>query len=295
MSLTTFLKRPEVTAILKPLRPKFPRNLKAELKAPPGSDRHALVGTAFDYLLRFELQRRLSDAVVRRWAAEDAELLVGLVPDQLPPGDLREAPDFDPGDIEDRVQTVLKDAREGVDEYVRASDPSTSQRIRAVTEALFLAKLDAVARRNFLDPRFDDSRDLLRDEDVDDLLRLLEIAPCDHLIRPGRLFLNPDFGNASTALGGADADIIADDRLIEIKVVTKSEVTVEILDQLLGYFLLARRHRAETSTFPSIEHVGIYFARHAHLWTMAVSQWTGRPDFAKTEDSFWSLARTTTV
>lgn len=43
---------------LKVVRPPPPRALGVPLLIPPRSNRHWLIGTAFDYLLRFELQRR---------------------------------------------------------------------------------------------------------------------------------------------------------------------------------------------------------------------------------------------
>ncbi|HLQ26261.1 MAG TPA: hypothetical protein VK138_10330 [Acidiferrobacterales bacterium] len=72
MSLTSFLDMPEVTAKIKPLRPKLPRKIAAPLKAEPRSNRYMLVGTAFDYFLRFELQRRAPHAIAERWVAEHA-------------------------------------------------------------------------------------------------------------------------------------------------------------------------------------------------------------------------------
>lgn len=67
MSLTSFLDLPEVVAKVKPLRPKPPRKIDAPLRAQPRSNRYTMIGTAFDYLLRFELQRRAPHAVVSRW------------------------------------------------------------------------------------------------------------------------------------------------------------------------------------------------------------------------------------
>lgn len=58
MSLTRFLKMPDVAAKTMVLRPKLPRKIPAALQVEPRSARHMMVGTAFDYLLRFEIQRR---------------------------------------------------------------------------------------------------------------------------------------------------------------------------------------------------------------------------------------------
>ncbi len=60
MSLLSFISLPDVAAKIKPLRPRLSRTIPAELRAKPRSNRYMTVGTAFDYLLRFELQRRAS-------------------------------------------------------------------------------------------------------------------------------------------------------------------------------------------------------------------------------------------
>ena len=71
MSLTTFLEQPDVMAMMKPLRPTLPRKIDAPLKVEPRSNHYMMVGRAFDYLLRFELQRRAPHTMTRAWVAED--------------------------------------------------------------------------------------------------------------------------------------------------------------------------------------------------------------------------------
>src|SRR4051794_1407009 len=72
MSLTSFLKMRDVADKVKPLRPKLPRKIDVPLRIEPRSNRYPMVGTAFDYLLRFELHRRAPHAVTERWIAERA-------------------------------------------------------------------------------------------------------------------------------------------------------------------------------------------------------------------------------
>ena len=42
-----------------------------EMAAPPLTENFSLVGTAFDYLLRFYIERQNPKAVTRKWVAED--------------------------------------------------------------------------------------------------------------------------------------------------------------------------------------------------------------------------------
>jgi hypothetical protein len=68
--------------------------------------------------------------------------------------------------------------------------------------------------------------------------------------------LNPSFGDASVRLGGADADLVVDGRLIDIKSKEVAEIERVEFWQLLGYTL------ADADDSLSIQEVGIYFSRH---------------------------------
>src|SRR5205823_4255522 len=73
-------------------------------------------------------------------------------------------------------------------------------------------------------------------------------------------------GESSRLVGGADADLVIDGMLIDVKTVKNFELTRDQFNQLMGYFALhelsgfnsGRRKQAITA-------VAIYFARHAHL------------------------------
>src|SRR5580700_2304097 len=71
MSLKRFVQRPEVCKRLSVFRPTTSRSLGA-IRVAPRSKNPQLVGTAFDYLLRFELGRRVKFAEVSPWVAERA-------------------------------------------------------------------------------------------------------------------------------------------------------------------------------------------------------------------------------
>ena len=76
MSLTKFLDLPHVK---KRFSEKFalPRSrLSGIIKAPPLTNHYGLVGTAFDYSLRFYLQRLNPNSIASKWVAEDAVILL---------------------------------------------------------------------------------------------------------------------------------------------------------------------------------------------------------------------------
>ncbi len=78
--------------------------------------------------------------------------------------------------------------------------------------------------------------------------------------------LNPTF-TGSTYVGGADADLVVDSCLIDIKTSTFPQIKAEYLYQLAGYLLLDFDDKLH------IDSVGIYMARQGMLFTWSV------PDF----------------
>lgn len=79
MSLTSMLKEAPVKAMFKEAFPVERVRLRGPMLAPPISRRPALVGTAFDYLLRFRLQREFAGCTTQPWVAEGAVARVDLL------------------------------------------------------------------------------------------------------------------------------------------------------------------------------------------------------------------------
>jgi hypothetical protein len=83
MSLKQFIALKDVKDRLKPFRPPPPRKIGVPIKVESRGtkDGSPIVGQAFDYLIRFELQRRATHLVGddRRWVAE-------IVPSRIQPG-----------------------------------------------------------------------------------------------------------------------------------------------------------------------------------------------------------------
>ena len=69
LSLHYFIAQKHVRARMKDFRPDEPRVINAPLRAVPRSTRYALIGSAFDYLIRFEIARRVP-AIEERWIAD---------------------------------------------------------------------------------------------------------------------------------------------------------------------------------------------------------------------------------
>jgi hypothetical protein len=293
MSLTRFVKRPEVVAKIKPFRPKLPRKIDAPLKVAPRTERHTLVGTAFDYLLRFEIQRRVPHAIATRLVAE-------IVPYEIwhPAGffsylwmDANQTP---PEEAEEVAKTEAERSRKVVEKakavgaaYTKMKKPDRVAQADLAGHAIRLAKLENFYRSGQFDRTFENADP----EDVEELIDLLAVVPWDELVHDKILLLNPTFGESSSLVGGADADLIAGNTLIDLKTTKKDRIEVVYLDQLLGYFLLARNQHRTDPTFPVIKRFAIYFCRHGHVWAQDATLWTSCPDFPELERWFFDHAK----
>jgi hypothetical protein len=303
VSLSHFVTLRDVCDRLKPLRPKPPREIPAPLRIEPLSNHYSVVGTAFDYLLRFELHRRAPHAVAETWVAEHA---LDLIWKEVSPGVwigpgswigtdlLGQGPGQDnhlqPKELSKRARAIVESAKAAVAAHLKRRTPSRSQLEEIAAHAIRLAKLDSVVRAMRLDPRFEEAEP----EDVGDLLLMLDIVPFDKLLHSETLFLNPRFKESSQIVGGADADLIAGDLLVDFKVTKKRGMTVEDLDELFGYYLLARNERHVDSRFPEIKRVAFYFCRHCYLWVLDVTTWTDHPQFSEIEKWFFDRAKSYT-
>lgn len=292
MSLTSLLKKrdSELSARFKAFRPGHRPDSKRPLLVPPRSKRYSMVGTAFDYLLRFELERCSSSVIAGQWVAELAPDLIfkrangtqisGLGLSIHDPSD----PLFCqlPG-IATRATAVITAAKKSVRTYCGQREPSDKLRREVAEHAVRLARLDPIVRAGYLDKDFV----IAPDEDVNDLLDMLEVTPFDRLLEQNPIILNPNFGKSSMALGGADADFIAGDLLIDIKVKSKSGGLPTVLfDQLLGYVLLCRAERLANPKLPDIRRAGLLFPRQGYLWTVNVDEWEALPGFEAFETWF---------
>ena len=306
MSLTSFLDMPDVMAKVKPLRPKLARKITQPLKVEPRSNHYSLVGTAFDYLLRFELQRQSPHALSEEWIAEDVpdmlwqETHTVTDKDGIILGDVgahgfdllkHVAPEFymPPKEVGERARRSVAEAKAAVAEYVKNKTPTHTAQTDLAAHAIRLAKLDPVFRAGRLDPRFDQADA----EDVQDLIEMLAIVPFNELLHPKLMLLNPNFQETSQLVGGGDTDLITGDLLVDFKATKTGEMRVSDLDQLLGYFLLARKQRQVDSAFPPINRLGLYFCRHGYLWSLPASVWTDRSEFLEIEQWFFKRATET--
>lgn len=264
-------------------------------------DHAAKVGTAFDYFLRWETERRNPSVHDREWVAELA-LHTPLLSDY--------ANSPVPAELHDRYCQLVQNARVFHTEQwlpsTRSSEtnpfPPAATMREAVIFCLRLANVDPVYRAGKVadDPyEFDE-------KDVEDMLRLSEVVPwgllgADSLSRPR---LNPDFGSISKMFRGADPDLMVEwpeltvngragpNFLIDYKTVLRFDIT-KYLPQLMGYVVLGKRFEAthEDIEYRPLTHAGIYFSRHGKLVAFLLDDVYNHPDFEGASELLFRTAK----
>lgn len=268
MSLTEILSQPEVAAEFSKYVRVPAAGTRLPMVAPPRHhESYPLVGTAFDYCLRFCISARNQGLVTEQpWVAEIAVRLMEGEED-LPSGLSLE-----------QARKGVKRARVLYEEFLRTK-VFTPQLARA---ALFLAALDKAYRTGPETVVLSYLRAPLRYE-VEDCMRLVRAVPAEVITAKQRVALNPTFGKASRLVGGADADFVIDDTLVDIKTTKYYQVTAPQLHQIVGYRILLAACEEGGSTAlgtPTVTHGGIYFSRHARLERFPYSDLINRNDFS---------------
>ncbi|WP_223644223.1 hypothetical protein [Corallococcus sp. EGB] len=239
-------------------------------------NRAGLLGTAVDYALRFELGRRCPHALEERWVAYGS---LAALPGEL----ITQTGSSSPWELGARI---LQDAERVIRAYRRLTTVGAKDLQAMAEAALSVSALDLVCRAPFNSYTWNEDFARVDPREVDKVRRMLEHAPLDEFTTQGGL-LNPTFGRYSRAVGGADADLIADGTLFEIKTTQEARVTLEHLRQLRGYFLLTRAMRRDDPRVPPISNLGIYFPRYGFTWRFAAQVLTSNPAFDEMEAWFF--------
>ncbi len=257
MSLASFLKVRDVGQTFMQEFEKPRLGQKRELLAAPLTKNYSPVGTAFDYLLRFYLKRLNPRARTRRCIAEQ-----GL-------GDLESKPK-----LYKAASSLMQQAKANYAAYIKSGQLSDD----LIGSAIFLAKMDSIFRAGIFHRVFKAGRVasefrnmfLEKDEqDVADLRRLVSLLQPDGFRAAQICLLNPTFGRASKLVGGADADFVLDDMLVEVKTTKKYELQRGYYNQLLGYYCLHKiGHLDGSPKGYEIRKLGIYYSRFGHLWSV---------------------------
>jgi hypothetical protein len=269
VSLTSIIRdRAEIREGLRARVMRPPLRLEA-IKAPPLTANYGIVATAFDYLLRFFLQRLNKAAQASIWVAEQGVEMIGASEFIY---------DLDSRKLSSKADRKRRKA-DGYLEEARRAHKAYLENGRMddalLISVLRLAYLDVALR---IDPDRIDWKGLNAPDarDAADLRALLTLVD-PAVFRAKRVcLLNPTFGTASMLVGGADADLLVDDCLIDVKNTKDPHLDARDFFQLIGYYLLhgyagTSCGGAKTVSYP-IGSLGIYFSRFGVLWKFPVEE-----------------------
>lgn len=241
MSLKSFLSKKEVNEKFKELikKPKF--EYSKVILAPPITKNYSLIGTAFDYLIRFYVERINKYRFKKGITIAEQSLHEKIL-----------------GEKYVLAQEIIKNAEKNLSNYLETSALSDE----LIASAIKLAQLDLVKRIGIID----NNLGVVDKRDIQDLRNLYSLLDNSQWLCKDYCLLNPNFGVTSYLVGGADADIIIDDVLIDIKTVKAAGINRQAFNQLFGYYIL---NRIEGSY--NINYLGIYSARYGELIKFKVS------------------------
>lgn len=256
MSLTSFVETKKV-------RERFAQEFQKprlvgnrEMLAPPLTKEYSMVGTAFDYLLRFYLKRLNPGARTQDWIAE-----IGVTYLQ---GE---------GKLHAVACDKMRQAKHDYAVYLKKGKFSDE----LISSAIFLAKMDTVYRVPMFHPVFRVGPEGIKfrkkflqadNQDVADLRRLVSLLPSNAFRAKRVCILNPTFGRVSI---GADADFVIDDMLVEVKTTKQHVLQRKHFDQLVGYYCLHQIGRIKGALRNhKILRFGVYYSRFGYLWTLDV-------------------------
>ncbi len=185
-------------------------------------------------------------------------------------------------DTFETAKTILDQARAYLEVYRVLQEPEPPDIRTLARHSLLLANLDPIRRRGYSGWDLEEAAD----DDVDDLVSLLEIVPYASLTDPSTMSLNPTFGWGSELVGGADADLIIGDTLIDIKTTKNLRLKRSLLRQLIGYYILSEIARIENPEFPRVDSIGAYFPRYAQLWRLGSENFTADSAFNEVKRTF---------
>ncbi len=218
---------------------------KRLLLAEPYTKKYTLMGVAFDYILRFYLEKVNNNcSKPEKWIAEHAI---------------------------DRLKTDKKVYKEGSDIIAQVKELKTDF---LKTGEISRELIRQTIRMSYIDPilRSGVGAEYIgtdaEDDDIKDIGNLVNLLDEKLFLAKDVCLLNPTFGEASRLVGGADADFIIDNTLIDIKTTKTLDLKLDDFCQLIGYFAL---NKIDGVNNVEINKLGIYYSRFGYLFSFDIN------------------------
>lgn len=268
MSLTSLIKqRRDISDYLVSLIKEIPKMPKMGRGVVPRTRNFSEIGTAYDYAFRFEILRLYPFAKEKEWIAKAGANLI-----------IRNEAPFIKKWQTPALRTLEEARMARVDYY---SNPNSTNLRKMVEMCFRLSALDMVFRE-FKLPSDPVPKENLMPEpqklDVNDVVSMLnrskEFTGSNRFKESSLIILNPTFGTYSTIVGGADADVITSNSLIDLKTSTQPRISNYELAQIVGYYLLLQMNVANPlkapstsiEDFPNVKEIGIFYPRYGGLY-----------------------------
>lgn len=257
LSLTSVLKESEVKAFLKARFKKPKLRALNEVKNKSMSKQYSLIGVAFDYILRLYLEYFFRDkAKTKTWVSEQAINRYK-------------------GKKKKLAKSYVNDCKKVHDDFIKTGIFKDNY----VESFIKMAQLDFIVRCGM-------EYESLGEVDsgtLQDLINLknsitLSLWKCNN-----QCLLNPTFGLYSSTVGGADADIILDDCLIDVKTTIKNDFKIDYFYQLIGYSILANLHGI------TVNKLSVYYSRHVEFVSFNIFDIVTQYEYRKYMSDFIEL------
>ncbi len=236
--------------------------INKEMLAPPQSDRYSLIGTAFDYLMRFYIKKINPDAIAEECIAIKGSRGLHSLELNIDTGRLS----WLPNEVAEQSEMYLAEAEKNYIDYLPSSGRFKDELLES---AIKLAQLDVRYRAGIV------AKDLgiVHQEDIEDLRNLVTLLKPDQFLAKNLCLLNPSFDLPPEIPMSADADLLIDETLIDIKTTKNFKLSKTYLNQLLGYVTLNEiGNIGGLSPKPAITKIAIYYSRHAYLHVMDLKE-----------------------
>ncbi|MGC8483654.1 MAG: hypothetical protein ACP5OE_08445 [Thermodesulfobium sp.] len=249
--------------------PKNQFKFSKECIACPRTKNYALIGTAFDYLLRSELKRLHPYAIENEFIAEDSVNLVGTHIQLIGYFQARNM------QVTERELSAMVNVAKEYKEK-RAAFLSRGILTRDFVEVTIrFARMDSIFRAGV----YDDVEKEVDPLDIEDMIALYNLIPDEFKKSSAPILLDPTFGEASKKVGGADVDLIMGDTIIDIKTTKEMKLDEYVWSQIVGYLVLADEAHTNDGILPKIENLGLYFSRYGYLWKINASYVRGNRNY----------------
>lgn len=214
-------------------------------------------GVAFDYMARFKIAQTISNETSKN-AYQNIIAQQGL----------KRISNKVPSKVFKRLEKRYDESIEAIREFVVGKDNI----FKVVEFVIYLSKLELIFRSGGILPKEGAESILISEKGiVEDLISLYAVFEENfikqHVSKNSRVIYNPHFGKYSNLIGGADADIIIDDTLYDLKTLVKRGYKWQHCAQIISYFFMNVLNASTMGNTEvcNIRYLALYQARYGEI------------------------------